>query len=99
MSDPKIDGEPDPSLLCPDPDEAAENYTTDDGEEIAVYEAQVAANGNEGFNGKDGFPLCCACGNQRSEHNRAGQCTPRWGSCNLASGHAGPHGQEGPFKR
>lgn len=39
---PKLDGEPDGSLLCPDEFEAAENYMTDGGEHIAVYEAQCA---------------------------------------------------------
>ncbi len=65
---PKLDGLPDETLRCPDYLEAAENHTTEEGEEVSVYEAQVGANGNEGFNGEDGFPLCCACGGERSEH-------------------------------
>lgn len=70
FDDAKLDGLPDPRFRCPYPDESVENHMTDEGEHVCVYEGQVPANGNGGFNGEDGYPMCCACGYDLSEHKR-----------------------------
>lgn len=65
----RLDGLPDERFPCPEHLDSSENHMTELGEHVAVYEAQCSRNGNGGFNGEDGFPLCCACGGELSEHS------------------------------